>query len=309
MPLSSKLHRDVALEGVSIAYKPDGLIAQELPQYPVTRDSDVYYVYSKDTMTIPETIRQKGQANRATWDVSTSSYLLEDHALMDLVYDSDRDNADKALKLDVDTVEFLTQKIALRYEKSAATLLQTVGNWSNNQSLSAGGRFNTNATNPIPVFDSASAIMAQQSGLLPNTLVLNFPTFLALKENTSTVDRIKYTSAESISENLLAKLVNVQKVLVARAVENTGEMGTADDTTTSQVWIWTDSAWLGYLNPTPGLKKASAMYTFRKNDGSPWKVTRWRDEEEEADAIRVQTKYQHKAVATSCGYLIIDCLS
>jgi hypothetical protein len=306
MPLSSHLHRDVALEGVSIAYKPDGLIAQELPQYPVARDSDVYYVYSKDTMTIPETIRQKGQANRATWEVSTSSYLLQDHALMDLVYDSDRDNADKALKLDVDTVEFLTQKIALRYEKCAATLLFSDANWSNNVSLSAAGGFATNTTNPINVIDTATSVIAQQSGLLPNTMVINYPTFLALKENTSTVDRVKYTSADSLSEGILAKLFNLQRILVARGVENTGEMGMADDTTTSQTWIWTNCAWVGYLNPTPGLKKASAMYTFRKNDGSPWKVTRWRDEEEEADAIRVQTKYQHKAVATSCGYLIED---
>lgn len=306
MPLSSKLHRDVALEGVSIAYKPDGLIAQELPQYPVTRDSDVYYVYSKDTMTIPETIRQKGQANRATWDVSTSSYLLEDHALMDMVYDSDRDNADKAMKLDVDTVEFLTQKIALRYEKSAADLLLSDANWSNNISLSAAGGFATNTTNPIPHIDTGASIIAQQSGLLPNTLVINYPTFLAIKENTSTVDRIKYTSADAISEGILARLFNLDRILVGRAVHNTAQMGLGDATTTSQVFIWTNSAWLGYLNPTPGLKKASAMYTFRKSDGSPWKVTRWRDENEEADAIRVQTKYQHKAVATSCGYLIED---
>jgi hypothetical protein len=306
MPLSSKIHRDVALEGVSVAYKPDGLIAQELPQYPVARDSDVYYVYSKDTMTIPETLRQKGQANRATWDVSTSSYLLEDHALMDLVYDSDRDNADKALKLDVDSVEFLTQKIALRYEKSAADLLFGDTHWSNNLSLSAAGSFATQTTNVITHMDTGASIIAQQSGMLPNTLVINFGTFLAIKENSSTVDRIKYTSADAVSEGIMAKLFNLDRVLVARAVHNTGEMGLADATTTTQVFLWTNCAWLGYLNPTPGLKKASAMYTFRKNDGSPWKVTRWRDEEEEADAIRVQTKYQHKAVATSCGYLIED---
>lgn len=305
MPLAHKTHRDVPLENVSVAYKSKGAIAGNLPVVPVVRQSDIYYVYSKDVMTIPRTIRQRGRANRADWDVSTSSYLLENHALEGIVYDRDRRNADKPMNLDVDTTEILTDKINLRYEKSAATLFQLDTNWSNNLSLTSTMAFNTTGTNPILIFDTATSVIAQQSGNRANTVIVNLPTFFALKENTSTVDRIKFTSADSISEAMLAKLLNVERFWVASAIENTGQEQLADATTTSQQFIWTNAAWIGFLETSPGLKKASAVYTFQLNMGTDGtKVDRWREEGEEADMIRVQREYQIKAVATSSGFLI-----
>lgn len=306
MPLRSQIHRDVALEGVSVAYKPEGLIAPSLPIYPVTRESDVYYVYSKDVMTVPETLRQKGRANQADWNVSTSSYLLANHALEFPVYDRDRRNADKAIRLDIDAVEFLTQKIMLRYEKDAAALFLGDTNWSNSMSLSADASFVTSTTNPIDVYDSATGVIVTQSGKRPNTAIVNFPTWLAIKENSATVDRIKFTSAGPVGPDMFAALIGVNKLMVASAVENTGQENLAD-TTTAQANIWTNASWIGYLEPTPGLKKASAVYTFQMNLGTDGvKVDRWRDEAEEADFIRVQKEYQIKAVATSCGFLIED---
>lgn len=306
MPLRHQIHRDVALENISVAYKSDGLISGNFPVVNVNRESDIYYVYSKDIMTIPETIRQKGRANQADWNVSTSSYLLQNHALETPVYDRDRRNADKAIKPDIDATEFLTDKINLRYEKSLAQLMLADTVWSNNMSLSADATFLSNSVNPILVYDSATSVIAKQSGVLPNTVIVNFATFLALKENSATVDRIKFTSADSVSEQMLAKLLNVQNFWVARAVENTGEENLSD-TTTAQNFIWTNASWIGYLNPSPGLKKVSAMYTFGLNMGTNGvKVDRWRQEEEEADYIRVQKEYQAKGVATSCGFLIED---
>lgn len=306
MPLRHTIHRDKALENISVAYKPEGLIAQMMPKVPVVRESDVYYVYDRDTMRIEETARTKGKANRASWSMSTTSYTLQNHALQDYVYDKDRDNADKAIRLDIDTTEVLTQKIALRYEQEMATLIQTAGNWANAVSLSSNANFFTNTTNPITVYDSAASVVAQQSGMLPNTIIMDFPTFQTVKENSATVDRVKYTTADSISEGILAKLFNVGRVLVARGVRHTGEEGLAD-TTTSQGYIWTNTSWIGYLEGSAGLKKASAVYTFQKTiDGNPWRVDRWREEEEEADVIRVQTTFQHRAVATMAGYQIRD---
>lgn len=307
MPLRGKIHRDAVLENVSINYKPDGFLSGEFPTVPVVRESDIYYVYSRDSMRIEETLRQKGKANRATWDLSTSSYQLEDHALMDLVYDKDRENADRPIKLDIDTTEILTQKLMLRYEKSLATLLQTVGNWSNNMSLSTSQNFATNTTNPITLYDTATAIIVQQSGRMPNVIVLPFTSFQLVKENSATVDRIKFTSADSITPQMLARLFNVERVLVPRVTEYTGQEGLAD-TTTNQSFIWTDSSFVGYVDPSPGLKKVTSWMSFTKSNegGDRPRVTRWREEMEEADAIRVQKQYQHKAVATMCGFVIQD---
>lgn len=304
MPFRNKVHRDAVLENISVAYKPEGFIGPNLPVVPVVRESDVYYVYSKDVMNIPETIRTKGKANEPDWDMSTSTYLLENHALQKHVYDRDKRNADKPINLETDATEILTNKILLRFEKSCATLFQGDGNWANSASLSADASFLTNAVNPITAYDSATSVIARQSGKLPNTVIANYPTWLAIKENSATVDRIKFTSADSLAPSMFARLIGVQNFWVARTPENTAQEPFADATTTSQQFIWTNASWIGYLEQSAGLQKASAMYVFQLNTGV--KVDRWRDDEEEADVIRVQKEYQAKAVATSCGFLIED---
>jgi len=307
MPFRHKVHRDAILENHSVAYKPEGLISGEFPVVPVVRESDIYYVYSKDLMNIPETARTKGKANEPDWDMSTASYLLTNHALQKHVYDRDKRNTDKPINLEFDATEILTQKLMLRFEKSCATLFQGDANWSNSMSLSADASFVTNTTNPIRVYDSATSVIAVQSGKLPNTAIVNYDTWLAIKENSATVDRIKFTSADSLGPDMFARLINVQKFLVARTPENTAQEPFADATTTSQQSIWTNASWIGYLESSAGLQKASAVYVFQLNMGTNGvKVDRWRDDEEEADVIRVQKEYQVRAVATSCGFLIED---
>src|SRR5436190_2018622 len=103
MPLPSQVHRDAALENVSVAYKPGDLIAQDLcPMVPVNHESNVYYVYSKDQLVIPETRRAIGaEAQRATFSLSTATYKVQEHALKDFIPDRMRNNADPALNLEV----------------------------------------------------------------------------------------------------------------------------------------------------------------------------------------------------------------
>lgn len=309
-PLNSNMHRDRALENISIAYKPQGLIADELsPKVMVSRESDIYYVYSRDTMAIPQTRRAMGsKSNRATYSMSTSTYVLEEEALHDLVPDRLKDNVDKPISLDIDTTEILTQKVLLRREKDLATVVQTDTNWSNNASLTStlAWSANTTTSNPITLIDSLSSVIVQQSGMDPNTLVLTDPQFRAAKEHTSIVDRIKHTSPDSVTPQMLARLFNLERILVAKGVEHTAKEGLAD-TTTAAAFIWTDAAFLCYVTPTPKLKTPSALYTFwKKEDGSPYRVKRWRSEEEDGDTIEVRALFQNKAVATLCAALIED---
>ena len=111
MPQSIQLHQDKALENVSVAYKNDGLIADKLsPGVPVKHESDKFYVYAKDNFRLNQTLRaNRAEANEMDWNVSTSTYLLEEHSMKHLVSDRDRENTDKAIRLDADTTEILTE--------------------------------------------------------------------------------------------------------------------------------------------------------------------------------------------------------
>lgn len=306
MPASNKLHQNKPLENISVAYKNGSYIAGEVsPSVMVQHESDEYYVYSKDSLRLPETLRAiGGEAHEMDWDVSTASYVLDAHALKHLVPDRQRENADPALDLDVDTTELLTDRILFKREKSLLDLIGTDGNWANESSLAATAVWSlyTTAANPILIVDSATTTIVKNTGLRPNTLVMPYHVFQAAKESI-VLDRIKYTSADSVSEAMLAKLFNIERVLVSSAINNTALEGA----TPSMDYVMTDNTWIGYVERNPGLKKPSSVYTMVKGP-TPYEVKKWRVEEREGDMIEVQSKFVHKAVASDCGYLIVNCL-
>lgn len=305
MPSSSRIHQDKALSDLSVAYRNDRFIADELvPAVPVVHDSDSFYVYSKDNLRDEQSLWAKGaRAARVDFEVSTSSYLLERHALEELVLDEDKANADPAIRLEMDATENLTDKILLEKEKALATLIGTPANWGNLTSLTSTFAWSaaTTLSNPILFVDSATSVIAQNSGKMANVMAIDHRTFMTAKEHPSIVDRVKYTSADSITAPMLAKLFNISRLLVAGAIENTAQEGLTD----TMAFVWTDLAFIAYMEQSPGLKKPSALYQFQqRSEGRPFSVFRYREDETEGDVIRVKAKYQMKVVASDCAYLI-----
>lgn len=308
MPLPSQVHQNKALERVSVAYRPQGLIHQELsPMVPVKHESDIYYVYSKDNLRVPSTHWADGAvANRAfTWNVSTTTYQLSREGLEELVTDRSVRNADVAIKPKVDATESLTDKIMLRKEIDLLSIINTAANFGNTTSLSSTQKWNVDTTlsNPITFIDSATTAIRRNSGKKANVVAIPDPSFKSVKEHLSIVDRVKHTSMQSVGPDILATLFNVERVLVSGAVQNSAERSLAD----SLADVMTDNAFIGYVERSPGLKKASAFYTFvQEGTTRPMKVETYRDDPREADVVRVSTFYQHVAVATDAAYLIVD---
>jgi hypothetical protein len=309
MPRPSQVHQNKALENISIAYMPQGLVAPDVsPVVPVNFESDSYYVYSKDNLRVLSTIWGDGDVpNQSAWSLSTSTYSLTRHALRDLVTDRMEANADKAIKPQIDMTEGLTGQLRLRMEMDLFTLINTEANWANETSLSSTQAWSQNTTlsNPISFVDSASTSIRSRSGLKPNTIVMGDGTFKAAKEHTSIVDRIKYTSAQSVTPEILAALFNVEKVAVSGAVRNSADEGQVD----ALVDLATDTAFVCYVERNPGLKKPSTFYTFMKEGNTtPFKVRTYRDEEREGTWIEVSNFYQHRIVSTDTAYNIVNTL-
>lgn len=308
MPLPSSVHRDAALEGVSIAYKVQGLVANELaPAVPVKHESDVYYVYSRDQLIVPESIRAPGaEANLADYSVSTSTYRVDEHALKEHISDRARANADPALNLEVDATEHLTQLILMRQELDLAAIVGASGTWANVTSLTSTFAWNQNTTlsNPLLFVDSASAVVIRSSGMRPNVVFMDERTYRATRTHVSIVERTRYVGIESADEKMLAAMFSVPKVLIGSGTRNTGPEGLADATANS--FIWTDLAWVGYVESAPGLRKPSALYNFTVRDGAMVKVKRWREEALESDAIEASKMFDNVAPMSAAGYQIWD---
>ena len=172
MPQRTRIHQDRPLTEISIKYRNARLIADMLvPAVPVKFDTDTFYVYTKDNLRDDETLWAKGaRAAQSDFEVSTSSYTLERHALEALIPDEDRQNADPAIQLDIDHTENLTDKLLLQKEKTLADLIGSAANWDNVTSLTStlACSANTTLSNPILFIDSASSVIAQNTGKLPN---------------------------------------------------------------------------------------------------------------------------------------------
>lgn len=297
MPLKSTLHVDQLLSNVSVKYKSGDLIAEKVfPFVPVKKDSDLYRIYTRN-IRVPETKRaDKGLAREWKFEVTTSSYSLEKHALKDYVGDDEADNYDMS-DLRADVTEELTDAILRRMEKSVADLF-TSSNWSLNVSLASGAEFSANTTtsNPIPIFDTAQTTVINNSGFQPNFGILPRDGFVACKNHVSVLDRVKYTSSE-MTPAMLAGLFDLKELLIANGSYDTA----AEGVTSSISQFFADIAFVGYKPERAGPKMPSSGYIFMKDAPA---VKRWRVDEREAEAIEVTKKYQAKVVASLSGYLI-----
>jgi len=292
-----------ALTNLSVLYRNESYIANlAIPNIPVTSESDVYWVYSSDFRLEDSHRTNKSQANMVTYSMSTSSYVCQEHALKDIISDTDRDNTDAPLMLDKDVTEYLVDKILMRQEVDCATLLFTTTNWSNNKTIATATSwaYNTTTSNPILDVLSATSVINLNSGKHPNTMVIGLAGFNVLRENTNVFGRIQYVERAIVTEDILASLFDLKKVYVGRGAFTTVDEGL----TVSLSSIWGADAWLAYVEPSPSLRRASAAGCFRvTTKGTPYRVKKWRDEDVEGDMIEVQTKYSYRAIATSCAFL------
>lgn len=305
MPVQGPIHVNRPLTNISIGYRSSGMIADSLfPAVPVMKESDLYYVFDKaQSLRTPETRRANGaESNEDNLLLSTASYSLEFHALKEIITRRDRANQDPGVNLDMATTEDLTGKIQRRREKNAAELLFTNGNWANESSLAAADAWSANTTtsNPILVADSANAAVLLNCGLKPNTCVMDYRTFLAVKEHVSIVDRVKHTSSDSVTPQMIARLFGQPNLLIAEGVENGAKEGLA----ASMQYIWTDSAWFGYVERSPGLKKPSALYCFKQGGGAT--VRKFPDRKRDGDWVEVEQNYDQQSPASDCGYHVVN---
>ncbi len=273
----------------------------------VTHESDQYYIHNND-LRLEETLRANGTPSEMiTWDVSTGSYVLNEHALKDVITDRDRDNIDTPpLQLEAQTAFNLKSKIQIRMEYETHKLLFTTTTFSNNDTKTSASswKYHTTTSSPLQNVLSATSYITKYAGSKPNTGVTSLDVLDALKENVNVHERIKYTQKSVYGADLIASMMDLQNIYVGTARYNTVDEGIADDFG----MIWGNDFLVAYFDPAPTLKTRTAAVNFRlKKRGIPWTVKKWREEDIDGDYIQVQTFFKPAAIATTGGYLIKAC--
>lgn len=309
-PTPGDVHVNVPLTMISIAYlASQQFIADKVfPIIPVSKQSDKYYKYPKDQWFRTDAQKRPPGATSAGsgYTLETDTYSADVWALHKDVPDQVRANADAMINPDRDATMFVTHQLALRREKDWAARFFTTGLWTGS---TTGGDITPvtlwDAPNSTPIQDLEAEITSVETktGFKPNTVVLGKKSWITLKNHPDFLDRIKYTETGIVSLSLLAAVLEVDRVLVAAAVENTAAEGA---TPVMGRVMTSEDAFVCYAAPQPSLMAPSAGYMFAwtgYTGAGPagQRIKRFRDEPKSSDVVEGEMAYDMKLVASDLG--------
>lgn len=273
-PTKSQVHIDRALTNMSVAYiqQASAFIADKVfPMVPVMKQSDRYFVYDKGDWYRDEAAERAPATESAGGGYNidnTPSYYARKYAYHKDVTEEDRANSDAPLNPDQDAMEFVTQKLLIKRERVWANTFFKNGVWTTdlagvnaNPGANQFLQWNDANSTPIATIKAQKTRVLELTGFEPNTLVLGSYVYDELSEHPDIVDKIKYTQKGVVTPDLLAGILDVPKVLVAKAVVNTAARGAAN----SMSFVQGKHALLLYAAPRPAIKMPSAGYTFAWN--------------------------------------------
>ncbi len=307
MPNPSQVHIETALTNVSVAYQNPAYVAEAIsPPVPVRRQSDKYYVFDpeRERFRTQNDLRAPGtEADEVNFSLSTDAYFCADHALESAVPDEERENADPVIQPEIDRTEFLTEKILLNEEVSLASRLRAPAALPGVAYDQDEDRWDNAAIDPVAEVEAGRNAIQEAVQAMPNTLVLSYPVYQAVRNNPKVLERVKYVRMGIVGVSELAQLFDVERVLVARSFQNTAARGQAP----ALSYVWGKDALLCYVPPRPAMKTVALGYTFvwtlAPGSLNGRLVESWREERRKADLIRVQKYYDQKLVASAAGYL------
>lgn len=304
MPTIQQVHKNAALSNISIAYSNPMYRGDEIsPRVKVQKESDIYYVFDKSNLRVDESVKsEKGEANKVDYSVTTATYNVVVHALESIVTPRLIENSDGALAPMQDTTEMLTDKLMLEREKAVLDVVLSSANFAaGNKSTTGIPILNGSSGDVVAMIASGHGVVAKKIGRRPNTIVMDATTFIGLKSNTTILDRTKYTSSAAITEDILARLFEVEKVIVSWAIRDTAKQGQ----TATLNYVAGEGLALIYTERSPGLRKPTFTYTFYTKDRMV--ETRNADNiETGAKWVRVIDSWQVKSIDTSAGYLLLN---
>lgn len=309
-PTGRDIHQDIPLSTIATYYKNDegNYIADRvLPVVPVDKQSDKYYKWTKDfTLRNKVELRTPGDTYpEMGLELSTDSYFCDIFHLAFAIPDEDRLNQDPAVQLEETGAETLADQFMLNREIKIAADVFATGKWATDKT---GGTDFTKwddygVSDPFKDINAGRETVEKNTGRMLNTMVISREGFHTLREHPLFVDKFKYTSAGMLSEEQVRSVLDIQNLLIGKAVRNTA----AEGATFSGGYIWGKNALLLYVPPAPGIRVPAAGYTFVWNltgNGMLVSIENTREDNRDRDLLKGKHAFDHKIVSTDLGYFL-----
>jgi len=223
--------------------------------------------FGRDSFRLYNTARAPGSATkRMNLGYEGKPFALENHALDALVPREHLREAEEVpgINLATEAANDVMAVSSLILENQQAGLARDANNYaaSNKVALTGTDQWNDYASSdPIGDIEAARNAVRNKVGLYPNTLMLSAPVFDQLKHHPQIIDKIKHTQTGVLTEELLANIFSIARVVVGKAV------AVGDDDV--QFDVWGKDAILAYVpQQITGIRQPSYGYTYTM-DGHP----------------------------------------
>lgn len=322
-PTPQDVHIDQILTNLSIAYIQDhgSFIADRIfPVLPVQKQSDRYFIYNKGDWFRDEAQRRAPATESvgSGYTLSDDSYFCDVWAIHKDIDAQTRANTDQPLNADRDATEFVTQRLMISRERQFVQNYLQAGIWETDWSGTTSAPSSTEFihfddytnSDPIRVFGDVIEDIEGRTGFTPNVCAMDSETWRVLKDHPDLVERYKYTQSGIMTPQLVAPLLGVDNILVAKGLYNTAKPGATD----AFERIHDNFVFLAYVQPTPALLRPSAGYTFAWSgyggaNAYGLTISRFYLDLIKADRIEGELAYDQKVVATDLGAFLDDPIS
>jgi hypothetical protein len=312
-PTLNDIHIDAALSEISIAYKNKMFIADQIfPMVTVDKQSDYYYVWDKGSwLTNQVEKRTPGDTYpEGRMVISNTTYYCDIFHLGYAIPWEKKKNADKAIDLERAGTNWLAHQFALNREVEIASAIMGDSIWDND--LDGGTDFTQwddfDNSDPPDDIDTYRDTVLQNTGVLPNTLVLGKQVFSKLRRHPLLLDMYKYTGKGILTEAQVAEALDVEKLLIGTCVRRTSNEGA----TAVQAFVWGKDALLLYVPPSPALEEPAAGYTFvwdLEGSGLTTAIIPTVQEDRDRDFLKGKHAYDFKVTGSDLGVFFDDAIS
>ena len=314
----------IAIQNLTIQYKPKNLIGESVfPIVPVPTLQSKVLKYSKASLfklADNELYRAEGALTKR-FNYNTEAQFVNpkqisaEAPVTDELLDIASQPGQMPLQPIIDAVQLVTTKIDLYKEKQIADTIY--GNtWIDGTkggvapSAGNGGWALTTTSNSMvaDIFAAKKKVLAA-TGVEPNVMVIDYGTFVALQSNPVIADKIKYTQKAVFTADLLASLLQLDEVLIGRAIytsQNDNAKATSASFVGSSIWAPAGNdkgnAFL-YYREAPGLRALSAGFQFRlPYMGALRYIRGYRDEQVRSTVYQITEAVEIAVVAGDVGY-------
>lgn len=313
-PGARDVHVDKLLTNMSVAYKNDEYIAEKVfPIVMVEKQSDLIATYNKGdwlrSVMQPYAPGTKGARSGYTVDTS-KTYFCQGWKLGKELPDDVVENADAPFNMFADATAWLREQAQLRWELQFTSTFFKTGVWTGGDK-DGGTDFvkwsNYAGSNPITDLRTYSDLVRQKTGRKLNKWTFAKKVWDVIVDHPLIVDRLKYTSKDSITPEMLARLVGYEETLIGSAIYVSSLESAATDTVAE---VWGNHALGLFVPPRASLMTPAAGYTFvwRPITNTPFYFRRFRVDEEEKAVLEIKSFFDMQSVDLDSGVFLETCI-